>query len=1021
MPFTPKETTLNISNPDSKLPTETTDMGFVDVIGDAFHIDNAVVALFKDRDNRRDVNSEYNPIDKLKEDEIPAELWDSFLFTDNDKEYDETLKSVQQDLEARDRLGQAGFSGLLASTAAALVDPTILIGGGTLVSALKAGKTAWKTGAITGSVVGSTVFAEEKLLQSTQAGRTDDEVFLNTAAGFTLSALLGAGAVKLSNRAMAKAANNTKQKLAVDSAIEKVPESLTEFAEFDKSIGAAQSNQQSIFDSLGLKALDKEQLGIAKSKNKMVQPVLDGYTKLNKLWNPAVRMMSSSSKRARQFYLELTDTSIKPQLVKEGFELSEPLESTLKRRYSDYTQEVQKFGDSFKEYKKSGGNLRWGDFREEVGKAFHKTKPHPDPTIAKTVKQFQKYYNDIGQEMIDLKMLPEDILTAQDAGKYLNRVYKTQKIQSNIPAFKNAITPYMRRQLTKIKNRLGGLVDDVDETGNPTKEALDAREQMRKFFDDDEFEDYLSDSVNSITNNLLKNNDLGGFRPPVAGAKGPLKKRAFNIPDSEIEEFLDNDILFLSDRYTRQVVPEIEIRNKFGDEGIDPIIEEVQKEYDVLQKNTSANKAKKLDKERKEVIKDLETTHDLLRGTYKGFGGDPDSFLRRASNSVLTLNYLTSLGGVAISSIPDIAMGPLRRGFGNFFGKSLKPFTEDLIKTGGKLSRNEARSYGQAMEVIASSRTQSLYNIGDPMAFGSPFERFLGNIGNKMSNINLINYWNDTFQQVAAIGTRFRIVNNIDDFVKKGRITAKEEEFMNFLGIGKRDRLSMQKQITEHGEEINGNLIPNIDKWTDPKLRNTFKSAIGKEVDRTVITKGATDIPRFGNTELGRMIFQWQNFNFAFNNKVLINGLQEADGRVLAGLGSLVSMGMVTESLKNKLSGREQPDSTTQWIDAGLDRSGVLGLLAYGNSFANIAGLDYRQLIGEDKRRPKNPVETFLGPSGKTFSKAGHLLGSISKEGFTQKDLHRLRTLTPGQNVFYLKGLFDKLEKEAGQNLPEKR
>ncbi len=1027
MPFITKDTTLDISNPVNEIPDDPDQLGFIDVIGDAFHIDNPVVGLFKDRDRTIDSHSTFDTLQRLKDDGVDINLWNSFIYVDDEEEYQKTRASVNHDVEARQRISEAGISGMMASMVAASASPSLFIGGGALVASLKAGKKAYKAGLITGSVTAATVYGEERILQATQAGRTDEEVALNTAVGFVLGALVGGGGVKFKNSKLQKIAHETKQKMAVEQNIDKAPESLSDFAEFDKSVGAAQSDQQAIFDSLGLEALNKEQLGLAKSENKFVQPILDGYVKLNKLWNPAVRMISASSKRVRQLYLELAETSLKPQLVKEGFALNESLEGVLKRRYSDYSENVMKFGQSWKEYKKSNGNLNWKEFRNEVGKASRRAEEHPDPNIANAASGMNKYYEGIAEEMSEIKMLPEGITTPKEGARYLNRSWRMQAIQNDIPKFKTNIEPYLRKQHTKIKNRLEGLVEEVDKkTGKPTPEALDAREQIRKFYNEEDFNQTVKESVNGVTNNLLKNKDILGFQPTVIGGKSPLKKRAFNIPDAEIEDWLDNDILYLSDKYTRQVVPEIEIRKRFGEDGLKKVEEEIHAEYNTLQENASPKEAKKLDKERKRVLKDIDTTFNLLRGTYKGFGGDPDSFLRSASQSLLTYNYIVGLGGVVISSISDAGMGILRRGFTNFFGKSLKPFIEDVAKTGGKMSRAEARSYGQAFETVNSSRTQSLLSIGDPMAFGSPFERFLGNIGNNFSNINLINYWNDMFQQVNTLGVRFRMVNNIDDFINKGKLGKREEEFMNFVGIGKSSRIAMKKQIDEFGEEINGNIIPNIDKWTDKKLKEKFKAAIGKEVDRTIITKGATDIPRFGNTLLGKIVFQWQNFNFAFNNKVLISGLQDADGRVAAGLGTLMSLGMLTEFLKAKGSGQPLPQNPQQWVDAGLDRSGILGMLSYGNSVPAIAGFDYRGLLKDDPtiksdRRAKNATEVFLGPTGQTLTKATHFAASLSKDGITKGDVHRARTLMPYQNIFYLKPIFDVFEKRIAKGLPETR
>jgi hypothetical protein len=1019
MPFETEKPGLNTSLPTNKLPEEKEELGFTDVIGDAFHIDNPVVGAFKDKDLELDPESTFDPIERARQDGLPIDVLDQLTFVDNEKEYREAISQIESDLKARQRIAEAGLGGIGASMLAAGASPSIFLGGGSAIAALKAGKSVAKTAGITAGVVGSTVYAEEKLLQSTQAGRTDEEVAINTAAGFLLSGLLAGAGTALSNSRISSQASKLKGQMLTDLEVGDIPKNgLGDFANFNDSVGAASAK------------LTKDQLGLKKADNKIMQPVLDGYVKLNKMWNPAVRMMTSQSKAARQFFLDMADTSLKPQAVAEGIPLQESIEGALKRRHGGFAKEIDTFRNGFKEYKKGGGRLKFDDFRKEVGRAFHLEETHPDPQVQKAVDQFHSYYDKLAKELVDEGLMPEDILTPRDGSRYLNRIWNREMIKADPIKFKKTIEPYMRRQLTKIKTRVMSQMDQVDAKGNPTPEARLAAEDFRKFFDEDEFEGYLKDSIDDVADNLMKVNDIVGFQPPVAGAKGPLKKRSFNIPDKEVIDYLDTDILFLSDTYTRQVVPEIELKKRFGDKTFNDFADEVKREYnDAIEANPS--KTAKLMKEREEVLRDMETSYNLIRGTYRGFAGPMDSRIKRASEAILTYNYMTSLGGVAISSLPDMGMGVLRRGFGNFFGKSLKPFIKDVAKTAGKMSRTEAKSYGQAMEYVTSLRSQSLYSIGDPMAFGgTPFERFINTAGNKMSNVNLINQWNDMWQTANTLGVRFRIVNNIMDQARGKKITAKEREWLNFVGLSDTKMNRMFKQIEAHGKkDPNGDIIPVIDNWADKDLANAFKAAVGKEIDRTVITKGATDIPRFGNTLPGKIIFQWQNFNFAFNNKVIISALQDADGQVAMGLATLVTMGMLTEVLKAKSAGRPLPENPGQWLEAGLDRSGLLGLVSYGNSYAELAGLSYKQLLGEDAPRPggRSALDTAFGPTGKALSNA-RLLGQAAVkatkgDGFTQKDLHRLRVQTPGQNIFYIKDILDKIEKEIGESLdlPETR
>ena len=125
MPFEKARPNLNVTLPDNQLPEEQQKLGYTDVIGDAFHIDNPVVALFKDKDKEVS-ETDFDVVGRMEEDGIPINLLEDFLYVDNENEYRTTLSGVQRDLNSRERLASAGIPGILASMTAASASPSIL-------------------------------------------------------------------------------------------------------------------------------------------------------------------------------------------------------------------------------------------------------------------------------------------------------------------------------------------------------------------------------------------------------------------------------------------------------------------------------------------------------------------------------------------------------------------------------------------------------------------------------------------------------------------------------------------------------------------------------------------------------------------------------------------------------------------------------------------------------------------------------------------------------------------------------
>ena len=65
----------------------------------------------------------------------------------------------------------------------------------------------------------------------------------------------------------------------------------------------------------------------------------------------------------------------------------------------------------------------------------------------------------------------------------------------------------------------------------------------------------------------------------------------------------------------------------------------------------------------------------------------------------------------------------------------------------------------------------------------------------------------------------------------------------------------------------------------------------------------------------------------------------------------------------------------------------------------------------------RNWLGAALGPSFGTAGDIGQVVGAVSSGEFTRKDLHTVRKLLPGQNLFYMRILLNELEEKAGKGL----
>ena len=491
--------------------------------------------------------------------------------------------------------------------------------------------------------------------------------------------------------------------------------------------------------------------------------------------------------------------------------------------------------------------------------------------------------------------------------------------------------------------------------------------------------------------------------------RGPLRSRVFQIDDEIVEEFLENDIETLGARYLQNVAGDIELVRKFGDVTMADQLKDINKWY-ARQKNNKSltpRQQKNLEKNRVSDNEDIAGMRDRIRGVY-GFSAD-DIFTRMMRSS-RDLNYLRLLGGVTVSSLPDVARVFMAEGFAKTFSSGLGPLIKNT-KT-FKVAASELKRYGVGDDAIKSGKSEIIADVGDYAQGGTMVERGLRSATSKFGKINFLDYWTAGIKQLHAVTMQ----TSIFDGLAKG----KYDKRLARLGIDEQSAKDMYKQVVKHGKKTEGVWITNAKNWDRPDLERMWGAAVRKESDRVIVIPGQ-EKPLFMSREMGKTVGQFRSFILSATQRVFIAGLQNQDHNALGGFASLVGMGMFTYYLKQKISGRDVADfdDPAVWIMEGIDRSGVVGIIGeVTNTMEKLSGnsLGLRPLLGIDapasKQVARSVQESALGP---TF---GSLLSTsisasnalISKDEMTEADIRTLRRLLPLQNLFYLRGQFDKAQ-----------
>jgi hypothetical protein len=426
-------------------------------------------------------------------------------------------------------------------------------------------------------------------------------------------------------------------------------------------------------------------------------------------------------------------------------------------------------------------------------------------------------------------------------------------------------------------------------------------------------------------------------------------------------------------------------------------------------------------------MKDLEAQIERLRFT-RGVPDDPEAYTFRAAKQIMNINYMRMLGGVVISSLPDIGSAILRHGVTNTFRHGFMPMIKDF-KT-WKISAREAHYAGVNLDVVLAGRSAAMFDIFDEVEHGTKAERGLQWATNNFGKAVLFDQWNAGMKSLATGLNNARMMKALQD-VAEGRAKKMDMTYLASNGIDGPIAKAMWKEITETpdgGASINGVYMPNTMYWKDRNLARAYQAAIGRQADSIIVTPGL-ERPLWVDANIfTRLIAQFRSFTFASMQQLLVAGAQEAKignmAHVGQGVASMLALGALSYYLYamgrgGKTKERMQNASIEEFALEAVKRSGLLGLLAEVQTFGeNTPGLRNAATLGSSNDvRPffGSPVSRTLGPTVDFFGQLDKITSTIHDP--SKQTVKSLRRLIPMNNVTGLSYLFNAVENYGGQVL----
>jgi hypothetical protein len=892
--------------------------------------------------------------------------WERFTEAHNIGIADALKRDIDREEENRSIIDAAPlWQSMPLILGASIADPTILLPGGAFLRTAKGGLSILRSTLNVGAATSAAVAVQEVGLHATQQTRTLGESTINISASALLGGLLGAGGSALLSRA--------------------------------EWMGAVRTLERDLREA---PAVTREGVPAPLGAAAVVGPDLDALTiagtaagitaRRTAFLNPGLRLMNSPDAGTRDLATRLFEMTQYLRANDDGVATPQSVETLRKEWNAGLQRAVDTSRGLYKAYRQRNGALTREQFSAEIGRAMRRGDEHPDPEIANAAKAWR---NDVFDPALkaaqDVGLLPND-LTIETATSYFSRVYNRQRLILEEGAFKDVVSAWVTRSAPRwmqdfdieAANKLAAAQDRVTNAGaagrTEAERALrdletEIRIERDARFGDAGAIDARAREVADEVFDKLTGRAGDSIRPDqiTVDARGPLKARTFNIPDELIEPWLESDIDLVGRRYHRIMSSDVELARAFGQPDMRDQIVGIRERY--AQRRSRANPEQRvaLDAAERADVRDIEGVRDLLRGTYKL--NEWERNFGRIARVANMFNYIRSMGQVVLASLPEAYRTAMVHGLQPTMATAMKALTS---RDAFRMSVNEAKLAGNIGERALSHRLATLAEIGDFYTSRGPVEKFMANMTEVASTWNGIRIWTDWAKMVASVQTQHRVLEAAGAWARDG-VNPTDRRYLAYLGIDQSMASRINAQFADHGEVADGVRVANTERWTDLQAVRAYRAAINKDIDTQIVTRSVADIPLFANTPLGRMLFQFNSFNLASHQRVLLRAMQEGPARLVSGVVAMTSIGMAIVYLRALAGNRldtlpDFAENPGYWLSQGLDQSGLAALpMQLANASELLTGVNPikaaftafdKTLAGSQRLRNRN-LMSVLGPT----------------------------------------------------------
>jgi hypothetical protein len=560
------------------------------------------------------------------------------------------------------------------------------------------------------------------------------------------------------------------------------------------------------------------------------------------------------------------------------------------------------------------------------------------------------------------------------------------------------------------------LIDKImaDEAGAQVLRGKLERHYARGGLVTDEVRARVDDSINQITQQA-EMGEVQMFAPSRGTTASFMRQRKIDIPNSEVLDFIETDVDRIMGSYAERAGTIDEINRIFGDPDAQGAIDDI-----LVQAAREGMGPQDLGK----LSEQLELARD--KRTEAVYSMEPHLVnKRRIASAIRAYGSVAFLGKAAISAIPEIARTVMAHGFARTFGA----IAENAFGKNPAFDQSWQllpQLTGKGLDALTSGSLNRLVEQGGPTGAaaggaGRVVQRGVDFASGPAFLINLLSPMTDMTKRMSQTFTHQFM---LEDVVKIAEGTADQKTIARMASYGIDER--MAERIANQPFEMSDDwFLPNMREWPDEEASRAFLGAVSGMTDNLTPTASLADVPEIAKGFVaGReypllvLPFQFMSYGFSVSNRVLLSGLQGRDADAMMGIAAMIGLGYVSQYIKSDENYWASMSDTERAIRA-VDAAGIAGIYSDVNTtLETLTGntLGVRPLLGADpflgNQSAMEAAGGFAGPAGDMVVDVAKL---ISGEEMSSREMAATaRGLLPFQNLFYLDGLWDRLQAWAG-------